>query len=98
MGIVLRKWCGAVCALIMGSCVILTIKIGDNQNIGEWVCGEMGLSRFTPSKWMLLATLFFFWWTWGKVMHNIHAVWINWARICFSLLMFGAMVSFVCFR
>lgn len=97
MSSTLRKGCGALCGLIMGLCVIATIKIGADQTIANWVYDALGITGYTPNKYLLIGILFLSWWIWGKTMKEIHAIWINWARICFSLLMFVAMISFLSF-
>lgn len=97
MSITFRKWCGIICGLVMFLCVLATIKIGHNEMVAEWAFDKVGISQYTPHKYVFVATLFLFWWVYGKVMDNIEGIWINWGRICFSVLMFIAMISFFYF-
>ncbi|WP_041580380.1 hypothetical protein [Bacillus sp. 1NLA3E] len=90
----IKKTVGVTSGLIMLVCILLSIKIPNNQYLGSYLFDSLKLSNF---RFIIIIIFFICFFVTSQTLKNVESILINWGKLALSLLMGVAFISYIFF-
>ncbi|HDR7618168.1 hypothetical protein CN553_18565 [Bacillus cereus] len=87
----IKQFIGTTSGLMMIFCIILSIKVGDEQYIGDYFFRLLELNH---NKIIVILIFFICYFICSKTLKGIESIALNWLRVILSGLMFVAFLSY----